>query len=67
MDLQVSLELAATNLTSPPVLAFVLGLLAVAVRTDLRRPGAVYQATSVYLLLAIGLKGGSRTLREFGR
>jgi uncharacterized protein len=63
MDLQVSLELAATNLTSPPVLAFVLGLLAVAVRTDLRLPDAVYQATSMYLLLAIGLKGGV-ALRE---
>ncbi len=39
MDPQVSLELAATNLTSPPVLAFVLGLLAVRVRTDLRPRG----------------------------
>ena len=63
MDLQVSIELAATNLTSPPVLALVLGLLAVAVRTDLRLPDAVYQATSMYLLLAIGLKGGV-ALRE---
>ena len=33
MDLQASLELALVNLTSPPVLAFVLGLIAVAVRT----------------------------------
>lgn len=58
MDIGTSLELAATNLTSPPVLAFVLGLIAVAVRADLRLPDAVYQATSMYLLLAIGIKGG---------
>jgi hypothetical protein len=58
MDLNASLELALLNLTSPPVLAFVLGLIAVAVKTDLRLPDAVYQATSMYLLLAIGIKGG---------
>lgn len=63
MDLQASLELALVNLTSPPVLAFVLGLIAVAARTDLRLPDAVYQATSMYLLLAIGIKGGV-ALRE---
>ncbi len=63
MDLNASLELALLNLTSPPVLAFVLGLIAVAVKTDLRLPDAVYQATSMYLLLAIGIKGGV-ALRE---
>jgi hypothetical protein len=63
MDLSSSLELALVNLTSPPVLAFVLGLIAVAVRTDLRLPDAVYQATSMYLLMAIGIKGGV-ALRE---
>jgi hypothetical protein len=63
VDLQASLELALVNLTSPPVLAFVLGLVAVALRTDLRLPDAVYQATSMYLLLAIGIKGGV-ALRE---
>lgn len=58
MELSSTLGLALTNLTSPPVLAFVLGLVAVALRTDLRLPDAVYQATSMYLLLAIGIKGG---------
>lgn len=58
MDLSGTLGLAAANLTSPPVLAFVLGLLAAALRADLRLPDAVYQATSMYLLLAIGIKGG---------
>ncbi|MFM8772616.1 MAG: sodium-dependent bicarbonate transport family permease, partial [Actinomycetota bacterium] len=63
MDLQESLSFALINLTSPPVLAFVLGLVAVALKTDLRLPDAVYQATSIYLLLAIGIKGGV-ALRE---
>ena len=58
MDLSGSLAFAITNLTSPPVLAFVLGLIAVGLRTDLRLPDSVYQATSIYLLLAIGIKGG---------
>lgn len=65
MDLDATLELAVLNLTSAPVLAFALGLLAAALRADLRLPDAVYQATSMYLLLAIGIKGGV-ALREAG-
>jgi hypothetical protein len=52
------LEAAITNATSPPVLAFVLGLIAVAVKSDLRLPEALYQGLSIYLLLGIGIKGG---------
>ena len=63
MDLVTSLSLGATNLVSVPVLAFVLGVCAAALRADLRLPDAVYQAISMYLLLAIGLKGGV-ALRE---
>jgi hypothetical protein len=65
MDLTTTLELAVLNLTSAPVLAFALGILAAALRADLRLPDAVYQATSMYLLLAIGIKGGV-ALREAG-
>jgi len=57
MDFSI-LSLAATNLLSPPVLAFVLGLLAVSLKSDLRLPEAFYQAISIYLLLGIGIKGG---------
>jgi len=53
-----TLSLAAANLTSPPVLAFILGLLATLVGGDLRLPEPVYQLLSVYLLLGIGIKGG---------
>lgn len=47
-----------TSLLSAPVLAFVLGVVAVAVRSDLKMPDAFTQVLSIYLLLAIGLKGG---------
>ena len=60
-----TLRLALDNLLSPPVLGFALGLLAVAVGGDLRLPDAVYQGLSMYLLLAIGIKGGV-ALREAG-
>jgi hypothetical protein len=52
------LHLALDNVLSPPVLGFALGLVAVLVGGDLRLPDAVYQGLSMYLLLAIGIKGG---------
>ncbi len=42
----------------PVVLFFVLGLVAGVVRSDLKLPSALYETLSVFLLLAIGLKGG---------
>lgn len=53
-----SLDLAVENLTSPPVLAFVLGVVAVLVRSDLRLPDPIHTWLASYLLLAIGMKGG---------
>lgn len=53
------LELAGTNLASPPVLAFALGAASVLFRADLRLPEAVHVGLTTYLLLAIGLKGGA--------
>ncbi len=41
------------------VLAFVLGLIAVWVRSDLKFPDAMYGLLSIYLLFAIGIKGGA--------
>ena len=40
------------------VLFFMLGLFARLVKSDLALPGALYETLSIYLLLAIGLKGG---------
>jgi hypothetical protein len=51
-------HLALANLTSPTVLAFLLGLLVVLIRSPLRVPAPVIEVLSIYLLLAIGLKGG---------
>jgi len=48
-------ELLTQNLISPVVLAFVLGMVARAVRSDLEIPPALYQGLSIYLLFAIGL------------
>lgn len=42
----------------PITLFFMLGILAGITRSDLKIPSSVYDALSIYLLLAIGLKGG---------
>lgn len=51
--------LAAVNLTTPAVLAFALGLVAALLRSDLTVPEAAAKALSLYLLFAIGFKGGA--------
>lgn len=50
--------LAADNLISPIVLSFALGLAAALARSDLSVPEAAAKALSIYLLFAIGFKGG---------
>lgn len=42
----------------PVVLFFVLGVVAGLVRSDLKIPGSIYEALSIFILLSIGLKGG---------
>lgn len=42
----------------PVILFFGLGLLAGIIRSDLKIPGVLYESLSIFLLLAIGLKGG---------
>lgn len=51
-------DLAVANLISPPILFFALGLGAAIVRSDLAIPEAVAKALSIYLIMAIGFKGG---------
>lgn len=51
-------EILRINLLSPMVLAFVLGIIAAIMRSDLDIPDQVYTIITVYLLFAIGLKGG---------
>jgi hypothetical protein len=58
------LELAAQNLISPIILSFVLGLAAALLRSDLSVPEAAAKALSIYLLFAIGFKGGVSVARH---
>lgn len=52
------LETLAGNLVVPTILFFVLGLLAAFARSDLSIPEGAAKFMSLYLLLAIGFKGG---------
>lgn len=45
-------------LIAPFVLCFILGFAASLIKSDLRLPESTFQFISIYLLLAIGLKGG---------
>ncbi len=54
-----ALALASANLLSPMVLFFALGLVAALARSDLSVPEAVAKALALYLMLAIGFKGGA--------
>ncbi len=51
-------EILRTNLLSPIVLAFLLGIFAKLVKSELSLPKDLYSTLSIYLLLALGLKGG---------
>jgi len=51
-------SLVVQNLVSAPVLFFFLGILAVLVGSDLEIPSPLPKLFSLYLLLAIGFKGG---------
>jgi hypothetical protein len=57
MDILNSLVL---SLLSPMVLAFILGIVASLIRSDLKIPPEIYAAMTIYLLFAIGLKGGAK-------
>ncbi len=51
-------EALLANLLSPAVLFFALGLVAALVRSELKFPEPLYSALTIYLLVAIGFKGG---------
>jgi hypothetical protein len=52
------LDLLLQNILSPPILFFALGFLAVLLRSDLEIPHPLPKLFSIYLLWAIGFKGG---------
>ncbi|UYZ22386.1 sodium-dependent bicarbonate transport family permease [Mesobacillus jeotgali] len=51
-------ETILQNLLSPVVLFFVLGIIAAVVKSDLKFPNGLSEGLSIYLLIAIGIKGG---------
>lgn len=51
-------EAVRANLLSPAVLFFALGIVAALVKSDLRFPEPLYAGLTIYLLIAIGFKGG---------
>jgi hypothetical protein len=55
----VLLEVLKTNLLSPITLSFALGVLARRVRSEFALPKDIYLGIAVYLLFALGLKGGA--------
>ena len=52
------LDVLRTNLYSPLTLSFALGVFARLVRSELALPRDLYTGLSIYLLFALGLKGG---------
>jgi hypothetical protein len=56
-------ELLLSNLTQPIVLAFVLGLLGGALKSELELPEAVIKLLAIYLLFSLGLTGGRELAR----
>lgn len=51
-------SLILSNILNPPVLFFFLGMLAILVQSDLEIPNPLPKLFSLYLLIAIGFKGG---------
>ena len=51
-------DILRTNLLSPIVMAFMLGVFSKLIRSELSLPKDLYASLSIYLLLALGLKGG---------
>jgi len=58
------MRLIIDNLFNPPVLFFVLGIVAVVVKSDLELPKPAPKVLSLYLLFCIGLHGGVELSRS---
>lgn len=55
----MSLDLVLSNLLTPPILFFALGMLATFVRSDLEIPPGMKKGLALYLLFSIGMRGGA--------
>ena len=57
-------SLILSNILNPPVLFFFLGMTAVLVKSDLEIPQPLPKLFSLYLLFAIGFKGGVELVKS---
>jgi len=53
-----SFEFALSNMLSPSILFFILGVIAVLIKSDLEIPDSIGTAITLFILISIGLKGG---------
>lgn len=60
----MNLDLLVSNLTSPAFLFFILGIIAVKLKSDLEIPANSSKFISLYLLFSIGFKGGQELSHE---
>lgn len=60
----MNLDILLENLTNPALLFFALGILAVYLKSDLEVPSNSIRFISLYLLFAIGFKGGQELSHE---
>lgn len=60
----MNIDLILENLTNPALLFFILGILAVVLKSDLRIPQNSSKFISIYLLFSIGFKGGQELSHE---
>jgi uncharacterized protein len=60
----MNLNLLLDNLSNPALLFFILGIIAVALKSDLEIPPSSSKFISLYLLFSIGFKGGQELSHE---
>lgn len=60
----MNLELLISNITNPAFMFFVLGIIAVKIKSDLEIPANSSKFISLYLLFSIGFKGGQELSHE---
>jgi len=60
----MDISLIVSNILNPPILFFFLGMTAVLVKSDLEIPAPIPKLFSLYLLFAIGFKGGVELIKS---
>lgn len=60
----MNVSLILSNILNPPILFFFLGMLAIFVKSDLEVPAPIPKLFSLYLLFAIGFKGGVELVKS---